>query len=103
MKKMLNSAAALALSGCLMLGSVAAAPAVFKDVPREAWYYTAVTRAASEGLAEGMGDGTFGVGKTMGNAHFVTWVSKMFYKDEIDKYAKDHPSKYWWRAFMSAS
>ncbi len=103
MKKMLRSAAAVALCGCLTVGSVWAAPVVFKDVPSSYWGYSFVTRAAQEGLVSGLGDGTFGTTKPLTNAQFTTMVCNIFYKDEVMTYHNTYKPAEWWRAYMAVA
>jgi hypothetical protein len=52
--------------------------AAFSDVSADAWYYKAVEWAVEQGFASGMGDGSFGVGRTCTRAEAMTflWASK---------------------------
>ncbi len=50
------------------------ATARFVDVNRAAWYYTAVASAQSLGITNGMGDGSFGVGRLITREEMATMV-----------------------------
>ncbi len=95
MKKILRAAAALILAGCMMTTGALAAPA-FSDVPNDQginWY---VLQAAEKGLASGMGDGSFGMGKSVKNSEFVTMICNLMCKDEVAAYAKEHSMQWPW-------
>lgn len=49
----------------------------FKDVNESSKYYTAIMAAASSGLVNGYGDGTFGPDKTITRAEVVTVINRM--------------------------
>ena len=56
-------------------GRPAASAAVsFTDVKPGDWYYDPVAWAVENGITSGMGDGTFGVGKTCNRAQIVTFL-----------------------------
>lgn len=107
MKKMLRSAAALLLSGCLLSGSAVAATtataATFSDVPSNHWGYTFVTRAAKEGIVSGLGNGKFGVEDKLSNAQFVAMVCNLFYKDDVMTYQNQYKPAEWWRSYMAVA
>ena len=103
MKKMLRSAAALLHSGCMMVATALAATTSFSDVPSSHWGYTFVTRAASEGLVSGMGNGKFGVDDQLSNAQFTTMICNLFYKTEVDAYQNTYKPSEWWRSYMAVA
>ena len=60
MKRMLKTAAAVLLGASMLVTGALAANTSFSDVPSNHWAYSYVTRAAQEGLVNGMGDGVYG-------------------------------------------
>ena len=58
MKRMLKTAAAVLLGASMLVTGALAANTSFSDVPSNHWAYSYVTRAAQEGLVNGMGDNT---------------------------------------------
>lgn len=67
----------------VLLLSLASAPAhaaqePYTDLPADGWAREAILSARELGLMDGMGDGTFGVGRTMSRAQFVTVLARMF-------------------------
>ena len=80
MKRMMRTAAALALAGCMMVSNVFAAP-TFQDVPSSFWGYTFINQAAEAGLVSGMGDGTFGVNGKLSAAQFTAMVCNLLSRE----------------------
>lgn len=72
-------AAALACL-CLLtaLPVAAGARTAFSDVPQGHWAAESISRAAALGLMNGRSDGTFGMGRTMSRAAFVTALCRLF-------------------------
>ena len=65
---------------CLLtaLPVAAGARTAFSDVPRGHWAAESISRAAELGLMNGRSDGTFGMGRTMSRAAFVTALCRLF-------------------------
>lgn len=101
MKIKWRAAAAALLCGCLLNVSVSAV--TFTDVPGTFWGHTFIERANKEGLVSGMGDGTFGVNKTLSTAEFITMVCNLFYKDEVNTYAAAHSGNEWWYSYITVA
>ena len=106
MKKMLRTAAALLLSGCMMTAPALAATS-FSDVPNDQGINYYVVQAAKEGLVAGIGGGKFGVGQKVTNAEFATMVCKLFYNTEANAYHNTYKNTYsaseWWRPFLAVA
>ena len=73
---------AIILSAGIMISAipstVLAKPAIFTDLPAETWAAEAAASARNLGLMEGSSDGSFGFGKSMTKAEFVTVLVRMF-------------------------
>ena len=65
---------------CLLtaLPVAAGARTAFSDVPQGLWAAESISRAAALGLMNGRSDGTFGMGRTMSRAAFVTALCRLF-------------------------
>ena len=83
MKSGLRRSLALALGLCTLTVWASAASVTFSDVPSSYWGYSHITKAASNGLVSGLGDGRYGPEEKLSNAHFVTMICGMFYEDEV--------------------
>lgn len=59
-------------------GSVHASGSEFSDLPESGWARDAILSAYEYGLMNGMGGDTFGVGRSMSRAEFVTVLVRMF-------------------------
>lgn len=53
-------------------------PVQYTDLPSESWAIEAANSAKAYGLMSGSDDGSFGFGKTMTKAEFITVLSRMF-------------------------
>ena len=106
MKKMLRSAAALTLAGCMMSANVLAAT-TFSDVPASYWGASFITRAAGKGVVSGLPDGSYGVEKKVSAAEFATMVCNLFYKEQVANYTRQYASQLagqaWWYAYVSVA
>lgn len=100
MKAGLRRTIALALGVCTLSINTFAATTSFTDVPRDYWGYSFITRAATENLVSGMGDNQYGPEETLSNAHFITMVCNLFYKDAV---ARQAASADWWRPYMNTA
>ena len=107
MKKMLKTAAALLLSGCMLTSPVLAATTSFSDVPNDQGINSFVLKAAKDGLVAGVGNGKFGMGQKVTNAEFATMVCKLFYSTEAEAYHNTYKDTYkaseWWRPFLAVA
>ena len=56
----------------------AAGDRVYPDVPVDHWAEEVVSKAGDYGLMQGREDGTFGLGRNLSRAEFVTMLSRMF-------------------------
>lgn len=107
MKKMLRSAVALVLSGCMLTVPALAATTSFSDVPNDQGINYYVVKAAKDGLVAGVGNGKFGVGQKVTNAEFATMVCKLFYNTEANAYHSTYKNTYsaseWWRPYLAVA
>lgn len=79
MKRLLSLLLAAALTVALASGAAAYADDPgYTDLPAEGWARDAILSAYDYGLMGGMGDGSFGVGRSMTRAEFVTVLVRMF-------------------------
>lgn len=100
MKSGLRRSLALALGLCTLTVGASAASVTFRDVPSSYWGYSHITKAASNGLVSGLGDGRYGPEEKLSNAHFVTMICGMFYEDEVSAQGS---SSDWWRPYLNAA
>ena len=100
MKSGLRRSLALALGLCTLTAGASAASVTFSDVPSRYWGYSHITKAASNGLVSGLGDGRYGPEEKLSNAHFVTMICGMFYEDEVSAQGS---SSDWWRPYLNAA
>ena len=100
MKSGLRRSLALALGLCTLTAGASAASVTFSDVPSRYWGYSHITKAASNGLVSGLGDGRYGPEEKLSNAHFVTMICGMFYEDEVSAQGS---SADWWRPSLNAA
>ena len=69
------------LAGCMMLSlfpAVSAASTGYADVPATSWAAADIAAATEAGLFQGVSANTFGMGKTMTRAQFVTALVRLF-------------------------
>lgn len=83
MRKRLPSLAQ-ALAVCLSLTFAAHAAASFPDVPSGHWAYAEIQKCAEQGVVVGYSDGSFGPGKTVTGAQFVSMLARVFYPAELN-------------------
>ena len=102
MRKILRTAAALALAGCMMTANVFAATA-FTDVPSNYWGKTFIDQAAGAGLVSGMGDGTYGINGKLSSAQFTTMVCNLICKDDVTTYSNTYKPAEWWYSYMAVA
>lgn len=102
MRKILRTAAALALAGCMMTANAFAATA-FTDVPSNYWGKTFIDQAAGAGLVSGMGDGTYGINGKLSSAQFTTMVCNLICKDDVTTYSNTYKPAEWWYSYMAVA
>ena len=78
MKRFLSTLLALVLTLSLVSGMACGADTAYSDLPASGWARDAILAAGEYGLMGGMGDGSFGVGRSMTRAEFVTVLVRMF-------------------------
>ena len=68
------------LAGCLLLSllPVSAASVTYQDVPAKNWAAADIAAATEAGIFQGIDKNTFGLGKTMTRAQFVTALVRLF-------------------------
>ena len=67
----------------VLLTSGMALAAVFSDVPESNWAYSYVERAYTEGVVQGMGDGTYDPDGPLTYAQFVTVIARKYFASEL--------------------
>lgn len=103
-KNVLSLAVALIL--LTPLYASAAADKVYLDVPAEHWAEEAIHQAGTAGLMNGFDDGTFGLGKSLSRAEFVTILSRMFAwtaLPEAPAFSDVSPSDWYYTAVQQAA
>ena len=78
MRRLISTLLALVLTLSLASGAAYGADTSYSDLPASGWAREAILAAGEYGLMGGMGDGTFGVGRSMTRAEFVTVLVRMF-------------------------
>ena len=101
MKRMLKTAAAVLLGASMLVTGALAANTSFSDVPSNHWAYSYVTRAAQEGLVNGMGDGVYGENVPLNIGQFSVMVCQLLYPEAADEYAGR--SSYYWYQYAEAA
>ena len=98
---MLKTAAAVLLGASMLVTGALAANTSFSDVPSNHWAYSYVTRAAQEGLVNGMGDGVYGENVPLNIGQFSVMVCQLLYPEAADEYAGR--SSYYWYQYAEAA
>ena len=78
MRRLISTLLALVLTLSLASGAAYGADTSYSDLPTSGWAREAILAAGEYGLMGGMGDGTFGVGRSITRAEFVTVLVRMF-------------------------
>lgn len=78
MKRLFSVLLTLVLALSLVPGVAYGADTTYSDLPASGWARDAILAAEKYGLMGGMGDGTFGVGRSMTRAEFITVLVRMF-------------------------
>ena len=101
MKKRLLSAL-LVLCVIVQLTGIASASSVtFSDVPANHWAHSYISRAATEGLVNGTGDGTFQPERNVTYSEWFTMLTRLFYQAELDSYTGS--TTHWWEPYISVA
>lgn len=106
--KLLRSFLSLVLLVCLLapLCTSGSVDKVYTDVPPGHWAEGVLQKAADYGLMTGGTDGTFGLGRTIHRAEFVTILSRMLrwtVRGEGQTYADVTPDKWYYEAVELAA
>lgn len=88
-KKWISFILAASMLITLIPGTAAAAESGYSDIPADDWSVSAVNAARDYGLMRGMDDGTFGFGKTITRAEFITILDRMFGWEQVSPNAPD--------------
>ena len=91
-KRVLSALLAVALMAGLTVQAMAA-ETTFVDVSADKWYYTWVTKAASQGWVSGIGGGKFDPNGKVTYCQFATMLNRALYSNEFDAQPK---GEYWW-------
>ena len=91
-KRVLSALLAVALMAGLTVQAMAA-ETTFADVSADKWYYTWVTKAASQGWVSGIGGGKFDPNGKVTYCQFATMLNRALYSNEFDAQPK---GEYWW-------
>ena len=92
-KRVLSALLAAALMASLTVQALATDAPQFTDVPQNQWYYTWVTKAASQGWVSGIGGGKFDPNGKVTYSQFATMLNRALYSNEFDAQPK---GEYWW-------
>lgn len=92
-KRILSAILATTLMASLTVQALATDTPQFTDVPQNQWYYTWVTKAASQGWVSGIGGGKFDPNGKVTYCQFATMLNRALYSNEFDAQPK---GEYWW-------
>ena len=84
----------------------AAGERLYPDVPVDHWAEEVISRAGDYGLMQGREDGSFGLGRSLSRAEFVTILSRMFGwtgRGEGQTYADVPPDQWYYEAVELAA
>ena len=101
MKKRLLSALLVLCVVIQLCGIVQAAPVTFSDVGPSHWAHSYISRAATEGLVNGTGDGTFQPERNVTYSEWFTMLTRLFYQAELENYTGS--TTYWWEPYISVA
>ena len=101
MKKRLLSALLVLCVIIQLCGIVQAAPVTFSDVGPGHWAHSYISRAATEGLVNGTGDGTFQPERNVTYSEWFTMLTRLFYQAELESYTGS--TAYWWEPYISVA
>ena len=82
-KRILSAVIAAALSATMTVPAFAAAP-TFSDVPASHWAYTAIEKAAGNGMVAGVGDGKYDPNGAITGGQLLTMLTRHFCPEDIE-------------------
>jgi len=93
-----KSLASTLLVICMLLSLSVPALAAnsFTDVPDTHWGYTAIERAAEQGLVNGTGNNKYTPDATMAKTEWLTMICNLMYKDTVARYNANNTYANWY-------
>ena len=82
-KRLITAMAAAVLTATLAVPAFAAGP-TFRDVPASHWAYTAIEKAAGNGMVAGVGDGKYAPNGTITGGQLLTMLTRHFCPEDIE-------------------
>ena len=82
-KRLITAMAAAVLTVTLTVPAFAAGP-TFRDVPASHWAYTAIEKAAGNGMVAGVGDGKYAPNGTITGGQLLTMLTRHFCPEDIE-------------------
>ena len=82
-KRLITAMAAAVLTATLAVPAFAAAP-TFRDVPASHWAYTAIEKAAGNGMVAGVGDGKYAPNGTITGGQLLAMLTRHFCPEDIE-------------------
>ena len=82
-KRLITAMAAAVLTATLAVPAFAAGP-TFRDVPASHWAYTAIEKAAGNGMVAGVGDGKYDPNGTITGGQLLTMLTRHFCPEDIE-------------------
>lgn len=82
-KRLITAMAAAVLTVTLAVPAFAAGP-TFSDVPASHWAYTAIEKAAGNGMVAGVGDGKYAPNGTITGGQLLTMLTRHFCPEDIE-------------------
>ena len=82
-KRALSALLSLALCAAMCVPALAAGP-TFRDVPASHWAYTAIEKAAGNGMVAGVGDGKYDPNGAITGGQLLTMLTRHFCPEDIE-------------------
>lgn len=82
-KRALSALLSLALCAAMCVPALAAGP-TFSDVPASHWAYTAIEKAAGNGMVAGVGDGKYAPNGTITGGQLLAMLTRHFCPEDIE-------------------
>lgn len=82
-KRLITAMAAAVLTATLAVPAFAAGP-TFRDVPASHWAYTAIEKAAGNGMVAGVGDGKYAPNGTITGGQLLAMLTRHFCPEDIE-------------------
>ena len=82
-KRALSALLSVALCAAMCVPALAAAP-TFSDVPATHWAYTAIEKAAGNGMVAGVGDGKYAPNGTITGGQLLAMLTRHFCPEDIE-------------------